>query len=71
MHYEMFVSGQVCVEAYTGPCWPRINQFKPVRSRGSGDGELLLNPGSPASVPSFPALTNEGDNRIVGGGLRG
>lgn len=29
--------------------------------------KLLLNPGSPASAPSFPALTNEGDNRIVGG----
>lgn len=25
VHYEMFVSGQVCVvEAYMGPCWPRI-----------------------------------------------
>lgn len=28
--------------------------------------KLLLNPGSTASVPSFPALTNDGDNRIVG-----
>lgn len=45
---------------------PSLNHYDPEYQGMGNVSKFLSNPGSTVSVPSFPALTNEGDNRIFG-----